>query len=132
MFLLYACLRMSKSLNGVGVITPAKRLGFGKYSASNNEIVCSQCKQFSVIIFFDPAINLDVHVGAHFAEFSDFCHGLREHGLPTEAGFDKHDENGVELYWDRPNEAWPRTTDGKLAMFTRRLDLEDLLRQRET
>jgi catechol-2,3-dioxygenase len=36
------------------------------------------------------------------------------------------DGNGVELYWDRPEEEWPRTADGKLAMFTRRLNLEDL------
>src|ERR1700721_722992 len=41
------------------------------------------------------------------------------------------DENGVELYWDRPKEQWPRTADGSLAMFTKRLDLDDLLRQRE-
>jgi len=40
------------------------------------------------------------------------------------------DENGVELYWDRPKEMWPRVADGSLAMFTKRLDLEDLLRQR--
>ena len=37
------------------------------------------------------------------------------------------DGNGVELYWDRPRDAWPRNADGGLAMFTRRLDLEDLL-----
>ena len=36
-----------------------------------------------------------------------------------------------ELYWDKPRENWPFTTDGKLAMFTRRLDVEDLLKQRE-
>ena len=38
------------------------------------------------------------------------------------------DGNGVELYWDRPRDEWPRDADGGLAMFTRRLDLEDLLR----
>jgi catechol 2,3-dioxygenase len=37
------------------------------------------------------------------------------------------DENGVELYWDRPPEQWPRTPDGRLAMYTRRLDLHGLL-----
>ena len=39
------------------------------------------------------------------------------------------DDNGVELYWDRPQEAWPRTPQGGLAMFTRRLDLDGLLRE---
>jgi catechol 2,3-dioxygenase len=37
------------------------------------------------------------------------------------------DGNGVELYWDRPKETWPRTADGALAMFTAPLDLERLL-----
>jgi catechol 2,3-dioxygenase len=32
------------------------------------------------------------------------------------------DSNGVELYWDRPQEAWPRAADGSVAMFTRPLD----------
>jgi catechol 2,3-dioxygenase len=35
----------------------------------------------------------------------------------------------VELYWDKPREAWPRTPDGELAMFTQPLDLEALLRE---
>lgn len=38
------------------------------------------------------------------------------------------DENGVELYWDRPPEAWPRSRTGELAMFTRPLDLDNLLK----
>ena len=42
------------------------------------------------------------------------------------------DDNGVELYWDRPKEQWPHDADGKLAMFTRRLDLTGLLREAET
>jgi catechol 2,3-dioxygenase len=37
------------------------------------------------------------------------------------------DGNGGELYWDRPREQWPRTADGKLSMFTHRLDLMGLL-----
>jgi catechol 2,3-dioxygenase len=37
------------------------------------------------------------------------------------------DENGVELYWDRPKDEWPRTPEGGIAMFTRALDLEGLL-----
>ena len=37
------------------------------------------------------------------------------------------DDNGVELYWDRPMEDWPRTPDGGLAMFTKALDVQALL-----
>ena len=42
------------------------------------------------------------------------------------------DDNGVELYWDLPPEQWPRTPGGELAMFTRRLDLNGLLREIES
>jgi catechol 2,3-dioxygenase len=37
------------------------------------------------------------------------------------------DDNGVELYWDRPDSMWPRGAGGELAMFTRPLDLQKLL-----
>jgi catechol-2,3-dioxygenase len=37
------------------------------------------------------------------------------------------DDNGVELYWDRPKEKWPKKPDGSLQMFTNPLDLHDLL-----
>jgi catechol 2,3-dioxygenase len=39
------------------------------------------------------------------------------------------DNNGLELYWDRPKETWPLTATGQLSMFTRPLDLEALLRE---
>ena len=39
------------------------------------------------------------------------------------------DGNGVELYWDRPKEKWPRAADGGVAMFTRALDLDALLKE---
>ena len=50
-----------------------------------------------------------------------------DHGVSEALYLRDPDDNGVELYWDRPKEAWPHTADGKLAMFTRRLDLMDLL-----
>ena len=58
--------------------------------------------------------------------------GASDHGVSEALYLRDPDENGVELYWDRPKEQWPRQPDGSLAMFTKRLDLEDLLRQRET
>ena len=56
--------------------------------------------------------------------------GASDHGVSEALYLRDPDENGVELYWDRPKEQWPRTPDGALSMFTRRLDLNDLLRQR--
>ncbi len=57
--------------------------------------------------------------------------GASDHGVSEALYLRDPDENGVELYWDRPREQWPRKPDGSLAMFTHRLDLDDLLRQRE-
>jgi catechol 2,3-dioxygenase len=57
--------------------------------------------------------------------------GASDHGVSEALYLRDPDDNGVELYWDRPQEAWPRTADGKLAMFTRRLDLTNLLAEAE-
>jgi catechol 2,3-dioxygenase len=53
--------------------------------------------------------------------------GASDHGVSEALYLRDPDENGVELYWDRLPEEWPRTPDGTLDMFTRRLDLENLL-----
>lgn len=53
--------------------------------------------------------------------------GASDHGVSEALYLRDPDGNGVELYWDRPREAWPRTPDGGLAMSIRRLDLDDLL-----
>jgi len=53
--------------------------------------------------------------------------GASDHGVSEALYLRDPDDNGVELYWDRPQEAWPRTPTGELAMFTRRLDLNGLL-----
>ena len=71
------------------------------------------------------------------AELGDALRRLREAGIPLEGASDHGvsealylrdpDSNGVELYWDRPQDEWPRTPDGGLAMFTQPLDLDSLL-----
>jgi catechol 2,3-dioxygenase len=53
--------------------------------------------------------------------------GASDHGVSEALYLRDPDENGVELYWDRPEEAWPRDDGGRLQMHTRRLDLDDLL-----
>ncbi len=56
--------------------------------------------------------------------------GASDHGVSEALYLRDPDQNGVELYRDRPPEEWPRNADGSLAMFTRRLDLDDLLAAR--
>lgn len=53
--------------------------------------------------------------------------GASDHGVSEALYLRDPDQNGVELYWDRPEAQWPKNPDGTLAMHTRRLDLESLL-----
>ena len=50
--------------------------------------------------------------------------GAADHGVSEALYLRDPDQNGVELYRDRPMEEWPRNADGSLAMFTQALDLE--------
>jgi catechol 2,3-dioxygenase len=73
------------------------------------------------------------------AELADALRRLIDAGIPLEGASDHGvsealylrdpDGNGVELYWDRPREDWPRDADGQIAMYTRPLDLQMLRRQ---
>ena len=54
--------------------------------------------------------------------------GASDHGVSEALYLHDPDHNGIELYWDRPQDQWPRNPDGSLAMFMRRLDLDDLLK----
>jgi catechol 2,3-dioxygenase len=54
--------------------------------------------------------------------------GASDHGVSEALYLEDPDGNGIELYWDRPKEEWPRQQSGEeLAMYTRPLDLRDLL-----
>jgi len=53
--------------------------------------------------------------------------GASDHGVSEALYLRDPDDNGVELYWDRPPDQWPRRADAELAMFTRPLDLRALL-----
>ena len=55
--------------------------------------------------------------------------GASDHGVSEALYLRDPDQNGVELYWDRPGEQWPRSRDGGLEMYTRALDLDSLLRE---
>ncbi|MGB5008091.1 MAG: VOC family protein [Ferruginibacter sp.] len=55
--------------------------------------------------------------------------GAADHGVSEALYLNDPDENGVELYWDRPVDQWPKKADGRLDMFTRALNMEDLLRE---
>jgi catechol 2,3-dioxygenase len=56
--------------------------------------------------------------------------GASDHGVSEAVYLNDPDKNGVELYWDRPREQWPTDENGELTMFTRRLDIEGLLKEK--
>jgi catechol 2,3-dioxygenase len=55
--------------------------------------------------------------------------GAADHGVSEAIYLRDPDENGVELTWDRPRDQWPVAAGGGLDMFTRALDLRNLLRE---
>ena len=57
--------------------------------------------------------------------------GAADHGVSEALYLRDPDNNGVELYWDKPKEQWPYTADGKLNMVNARLDLQNLLGELE-
>jgi catechol 2,3-dioxygenase len=71
------------------------------------------------------------------AELADALRRLTEAGVPLQGASDHGvsealylsdpDGNGIELYWDRPQEQWPRSPGGGIEMFTKPLDLDALL-----
>ena len=53
--------------------------------------------------------------------------GASDHGVSEAIYLRDPDQNGVEIYRDRPQDEWPRDEDGTFTMFTRRLDVDGLL-----
>ena len=57
--------------------------------------------------------------------------GASDHGVSEALYLDDPDKNGVELYWDRPQNMWPKDENQNLTMYTKPLDLRSLLAEVE-
>jgi catechol 2,3-dioxygenase len=57
--------------------------------------------------------------------------GAADHGVSEALYVRDPDENGIELYWDKPEAQWPRDENGAIAMVNAELDLDSLLRETE-
>lgn len=55
--------------------------------------------------------------------------GTADHGVSEAIYLNDPDENGVELYWDRPKEQWPIDAEGNLQMGSEALDIKSLLKE---
>jgi len=57
--------------------------------------------------------------------------GASDHGVSEALYLEDPDKNGLELYWDKPGELWPKKADGSIEMYTEPLDLDDLMNEIE-
>lgn len=55
--------------------------------------------------------------------------GASDHGVSEAIYLEDPDGNGIELYWDKPKNEWPLNPDGTLLMYTKSLDLNELLQE---
>ena len=89
---------------------------------------------------WNPAATGHFHVAILYPARADLADALRrlaahtvpldgasDHGVSEALYLHDPDNNGIELYWDKPESQWPRMPDGSLAMVTQRLDLQDLI-----
>ena len=55
--------------------------------------------------------------------------GTADHGVSEAIYLNDPDGNGIELYWDKPKDQWPKKEDGSLDMYTKALDTMDVLNE---
>jgi catechol 2,3-dioxygenase len=96
------------------------------YSKNSPPAPVNSCGLFHVAILYptrkDLAIILKRLIYAKYP-----LTGASDHGVSEALYMNDPDQNGIELYWDRPREQWPRDASGQLNMGTEALDLESLL-----
>ncbi len=65
----------------------------------------------------------------HLLELNIQLDGATDHGVSEAIYLRDPDQNGIELYWDKPREEWPILQNGDLNMTTSPLDIDSLLRE---
>ncbi len=91
--------------------SPAKREGVGLYHAA---IVYPERKDLAAIYQQIKASGYPIS-------------GVSDHGVSEAIYLRDPDNNGIELYWDKPREDWPKKENGELEMYTKPLDIQSLL-----
>ncbi|MBL7699967.1 MAG: VOC family protein [Chitinophagaceae bacterium] len=100
------------------------------YSKGSGAAPRNACGLFHTAILYptrkDLALALQQILNANYP-----LTGAADHGVSEAIYLDDPDGNGVEIYWDKPKEKWPRDSSGQLNMVTEHLDLQDLLKEIE-
>ena len=79
------------------------------------------------VAFLYPSRPALGHALRRLLELGVSLEGASDHGASEALYLRDPDGNGIELYCDRPKDLWPRDGDGNLQIYTRPLDLDDLL-----
>jgi catechol 2,3-dioxygenase len=82
---------------------------------------------FHVAILFPTRKDLAAAL-ANLVEHNVTIDGAADHGVSEAIYFRDPDENGIEIYWDRPTDKWPKDADGNLRMVSDHVDLNELLK----
>ena len=85
------------------------------------------CGLYHLAILFPTQKDLAAAL-ANLVEHNVTIDGAADHGVSEAIYFRDPDENGIEIYWDRPRAEWPRDGDGSLRMVSDNLDLRELLK----
>lgn len=70
-----------------------------------------------------------IRVLKRLAEHDWPIEGAADHGVSEAVYLRDPDNNGIEIYRDRPQSEWPKNKEGALEMYTRPLDVEALMRE---
>lgn len=98
------------------------------YSAGAAPAPQNSCGLFHTAILYSTRKEL----AAALKQISDANYpltGAADHGVSEAIYLDDPDGNGVEIYWDKPKDQWPYDAQGKINMYSRQLDLQDLLNE---
>jgi catechol 2,3-dioxygenase len=98
------------------------------YSKNASPAVAEGVGLFHTAVLYPTRKDLAV-IYERLVRFGYPLSGASDHGVSEALYLNDPDQNGVELYWDRPKEKWMYKPDGSIEMFTRALDLDDLLRE---
>jgi catechol 2,3-dioxygenase len=83
---------------------------------------------FHTAILFPTRTDLAIAV-KRLIDHNYLITGVADHGVSEAIYLDDPDKNGVELYWDRPREQWPKNKEGGIDIYTHPLDLDNLLKE---
>jgi catechol 2,3-dioxygenase len=100
------------------------------HSKNGNPPPASSTGLYHVAILYPSRKDLAV-IFKRLADQKYPIHGASDHGVSEAIYLADPDENGIELYRDRPKEDWSYEPDGSITMFTKPLHLQDLLKELE-